>query len=302
MTKPQDHQGSLGPIRGTTLTAPDLQAIEDAYTSLLGYRVVEKGTVSADTAQGWGAPAAAGRPLLILQPESGLPYYIRVVEQAVPQGYRPYRTHGWNAIEMIVKDPDALHERLKDSGAFTITGVPSGVDTYDYLWAMQASGPADEYLYFTRVHPPRPDLAVAQSFVDRCFIMTMAGPDLPAILDFYSGVFGNKASPIFQVGQPQMNDAFGLPRDQKHPLAVVTVGDGTKIETDQAPPEATARPLGAAGLTPGVALVSFECFDFDAHLDRMIAPPRVAALPPFAGSRVGVIRGAAGELIELVER
>jgi hypothetical protein len=54
-------------------------------------------------------------------------------------------------------------------------------------------------------------------------------------------------------------------------------------------------------LPPGLALVTFECSDFDRFADRLIAPPTQAAFAPYEGRRVGVMAGAAGELIELVE-
>jgi catechol 2,3-dioxygenase-like lactoylglutathione lyase family enzyme len=160
------------------------------------------------------------------------------------------------------------------------------VPTYSYLRAMQATGPAGEHLNLTWITEHRPDLAVAESFVDRCFITVMGVPDLPAALKFYGETFGNAASPIRQ-----------LP-DFK--LAVVILKDGSKIEIDElaGPPP---RPRAPGGLPPGVAMTTFECSDFDRYLDRMIAPPVAAAFEPFPGRRVGVMEGAAGELIELVE-
>jgi hypothetical protein len=50
-----------------------------------------------------------------------------------------------------------------------------------------------------------------------------------------------------------------------------------------------------------MAMVTFECRDFDRFVDRMLSPPVAAQLPPHKGRRAGVLTGAAGELIELVE-
>jgi catechol 2,3-dioxygenase-like lactoylglutathione lyase family enzyme len=275
----------LGAIRGVTLTASDLAAVEAAWTGFMGYRTVYRGPVPEAVARAWAAPALTGKPILVLEPESGEPTYLRFVEQETPDDGRPRHAQGWTAVELTVQDSDALHERLKDS-PFKVAGPPRTVPTYSYLRAMQAIGPAGEHLNLTWITEHRPDLAVAKSFVDRCFITVMGVPDLPAALEFYETTFGNAASPIRQL--PQFK------------LAVVVLNDGSKIEIDEqaGPPP---RPRAPGGLPPGLALVTFECSDFDRFADRLIAPPAQAAFAPCKGRRVGVMAGAAGELIELVE-
>ena len=167
-----------------------------------------------------------------------------------------------------------------------MAGPPRTVPTYEYLRAMQAVGPAGENMNLTWITERRPDLAVAESFVDRCFITVMGVPDLPAALRFYENTFGNAASPIRQ-----------LPNFK---LAVVVLNDGSKIEIDEmAGPPPRQRAPGA--LPPGLAMTTFECSDFDRFIERMIAPPVTAEFEPYMGRRVGVMEGAAGELLELVE-
>src|SRR5687768_8920957 len=130
--QPVAQPGSLNAIRGVTVTTPDLDAIERAYNQYLEYQTVERGVVDAETAAGWGAPAAQGAAILIMQPKSGAPTYLRFVQQETPAGYGMYKSYGWNAIEIIVQDPDAVHERLKTAPGFKIEGEPHGVDTYPY--------------------------------------------------------------------------------------------------------------------------------------------------------------------------
>lgn len=275
----------LGAIRGVTLTASDLSAVEAAWTGWMGYRVVHRGPIPEAVARAWDAPALTGRPILVMGPESGAPTYLRFVEQATPDDGRPRHAQGWTAVELTVQDSDALYERLKDS-PFRVAGPPRTVPTYSYLRAMQAVGPAGEHLNLTWITEPRPDLAVARSFVDRCFITVMGVPDLPAALEFYATTFGNAASPIRQL--PQFK------------LAVVVLNDGAKIEIDEqaGPPP---RPRAPGGLPPGLAMTTFECADFDRYAGRLIAPAVPAAFEPYPGRRVGVMAGAAGELIELIE-
>jgi catechol 2,3-dioxygenase-like lactoylglutathione lyase family enzyme len=275
----------LGAIRAATLTASDLDAVEAAWTQYMGYQVAHRAPNPDPVTRDWGAPALAGKEVLVLGPPSGAPTYLRFVEQQTPDDGRPKHAQGWTTVELTVRNSDELYERLKDS-PFRVAGPPRTVPTYSYLRAMQAQGPAGEHLNLTWITEPRPDLAVAQSFVDRCFITVMGVPDLPAALKFYEDTFGNAASPIRQL--PQFK------------LAVVVLNDGSKIEVDEqaGPPP---RPRAPGALPPGLAMTTFECAEFDRFTPRFIAPPVEAAFEPFRGRRIGVMEGAAGELLELIE-
>lgn len=277
--------GVLGAIRAVTLTASDLAAAEAAWVDFMGYRVVRRGVIARETAEAWAAPALVGKRVLVLGPESGEPTYLRFVEQPTPGDNHPRHGQGWTVTELTVRDSDRLNERLAQS-PFTVTGPPRTVPTYEYLRAMQATGPAGEHLNLTWITETRPDLAVAKCFVDRCFIAVLGAEDLPTTLDFYRATFGNAASPIRQL--PQFK------------LAVIVLKDGCKIEVDEQP-GSPARPRAPGGLPPGLAMVSFECSDFERFTDRLIGPPALVPFGAQAGRRSGVMPGAAGELIELIE-
>ena len=98
----------LKTIAIVTLVVRSLATVEPAYQDHLGYSVVERGTVPREITRTWDAPAMTGRPFLLLQPESGAQVYLRFIE--APPGsaeVRPFMTHGWNAMELLVTDPDA---------------------------------------------------------------------------------------------------------------------------------------------------------------------------------------------------
>jgi hypothetical protein len=283
---PVQRPGTLGPIHGVTITAAELAAVEAAWTGVMGYRVVQRGRISSATAAAWGAPAVADRPFVSLGPASGEPTFLRFVEQPTPAGYSSAGTYGWSTTEITVQNSDQLYERLENS-PFKVLRPPSLVPTYPYLRAMQAEGPAGERLNLTWITETRPDLAVAKSFVGRCFIVVQGGPDLPTTLRFFEDTFGAQPSPIRQ-----------LPTLQ---LAVIPLGDGAKIEADQLPPNAVARKRPPGGLPPGVAIVTFACSSFDRHRSMFLAPARDAQLEPFRGRRAATIVGPSGELIELLD-
>lgn len=277
---------TLGAIRAVTITATGLAEVEAAWTRFMSYRLISRGRLSAAMARSWGAPALAGKPLIILGPESGEPTYLRFIEQATPADYDFSGTYGWNTTEITVQNSDQLYERLKDS-PFEVRRPPATVPTYSYLRAMGAVGPAGERLALTWITETRPDLAVAKSFVGRCFIAVQGSPDLPASLEFFRTTFGNSASPIRKL--PSFD------------LSVVTLSDGAKIEIDQHAPGGRPRDRVPGGLPPGLAIVTFECSSFDRMLNRFISAPIPNALEPYLGKRTATMIGLAGELIELLE-
>jgi hypothetical protein len=277
---------TLGAIRAVTLTASDLAAVESAWTKFMGYRVKGRGKLSSQTVKSWGAPSLAGKQFVTLGPASGEPTYLRFIEQPTPDGYDFSGTYGWNTTEITVQNSVELYERLKDS-PFKVRGPPRQVPTYPYLQAMGATGPAGERLNLTWITETRPDLAVAKSFVGRCFITVQSSPDLQGSLDFFRTTFGNTASPIRKL--PSID------------LSVVTLKDGAKIEIDQHKGEGRKRERVADGLPAGVALVSFECSSFNSMTDRFLSPPAKSELEPFSGRHAGTMQGLAGELIELLD-
>jgi catechol 2,3-dioxygenase-like lactoylglutathione lyase family enzyme len=292
----------LGPVRGVTTTADDLDAVEAAYTRWLGYRVVERGEVAPETARAWGAPALAGRPMLALEPESGEPTYLRFVQQQLPGGFKACTSFGWAATEIIVQDAYALAERLAGS-PFRLVGEPRPLDSSEAIHATQFLGPAGEMLYFAMLKRPLPgvEMPTARTFVDRCFIAVLGASDLPASARFFEKTFGAPANPRFNGRIRTISVQNDLPPESRYDLTTVELSAGSKIEIDQYLEFARPRPRPAGGLPAGMAMVTFECRRFDRFTPSMLAPPAPAQAPPHKGRRTGVITGAAGELIELVE-
>jgi hypothetical protein len=291
----------LGRIHGVTTTASDLGAVEDAYSRYLDYRTVDKGVVGESTAIGWGAPLTAGQDCLVMMPASGDNTYLRFVKQDLPHGYKAMTTFGWNATEILVADTDALEARLRGS-PFRISHPPKELTGLPDIRAMQGLGPAEEMLYLTHVQRPVAgyDLPVAKSFVDRCFIAVVAGPDMAALIAFYSGVLGNRANKAHYTPVDVIADANGAPRDTLYGHGTIPLGNGSLVELDEYPAPAVPRPVEEGQLPPGMAIVTFACPDFARYEGRLVAPPRVAEMPPFAGRLSGTLIGAAGELIEII--
>lgn len=279
-------------ILGVTYSVPDLDVVERAYVDHLGFRVVSRGQVDAALATGWGAQACAGRAELTLEPASGEPCRLRFVESAAARGWRALVTHGWNATEFVVQDVDALAARLRGS-SFREIGAPASLTRFPMIRAMQALGPFGECLYFTQVGPGSGlDLARAESFVGRVFIAVAGGSDVDAMFEPYAA-FSNEVDAPVATPVRVLSAANDLPPETPHRHGLVKVGSGTLVELDAYPGTTRPRPVPKGELPPGMAIVSLL-------VDRLPAGIEASSYATSSGGRAALLRGRAGEMIELV--
>ena len=290
----------LGPIIAVTMTVSDLAPIEAAYGNYLGYKVVERGQIPKELAGVWGAPLTEGKSYMVMQPESGANCFLRFIAIDAYPDYKPLTTYGWNSTEILVKDVDAVYERLKSS-PFEVVGTPRNLSTTDKIKAMQVIGPAKELLYLTTVTSESFGLGMAQSFIDRPFIVINGGRDIVELITFYRDVLKNKVSEPQPVRMSALNKVRGFDSEAKHPLSTVDIGGPFLIEIDQYPPGTTDRVRRPGDLPPSTAIVAFEVPSLDKVPVPFVSPPVIMQGRPYNGRRVGVIKGPSGELHELIE-
>jgi hypothetical protein len=162
---------------------------------------------------------------------------------------------------------------------------------------MQAIGPFGECCYFTQVdHTGGLTLAPALSFVGRVFIVVAAGPDADALFQPYNA-FANATDPPVATPVKIISDAFGLAPDALHAHGLVRLPQGTLVELDAYPKGAAPRTVIKGELAPGMAMVSFDVDALGAH--DFIGPAVHGPAVP-GGGVAACLRGAAGELIELI--
>lgn len=291
----------LSSILAVTIVVPDLEAVETAYARHLHYEVVARGTVDEALARAWAAPAMRGRRTVLMGPESGEHVYLRFVESPSSAGYAALKTLGWNAAELLVEDPDALADRLRDS-PFRIVGPPRNLQYNPRIRALQVLGPAGELLYLTRIPPGGSlfDLGSAASFVDRTFIVVLGGPDMAAMQAFYCDVLGVPVIAARPSRVEVLNEAWGFDAQHEIPLGIARLPRNFLVELDEYPPAAPVRQARAGELSPGIAIVTFVV-DTLARDGPYVAAPTALAAAPYHGRRSALLRGAAGELVELVE-
>ncbi len=291
----------LGRIATVTINTPDIPAAVAAYQRFLGYRVVDDGALGRDTARAWGRPALASARAVILEPASGSDTYLRFVEGPTYVHYQPFACLGWNAVELVVADVDALAGQLA-GGPFRLIGEPADLSFTDKIRAMQVVGPAREVLYLTQIKEKLAafDTPEATAFVDRAFIVILGGSSLDLLQDFYHGRFGVARVEAMPSVISVLSAPYGLPRDYRHAIAALKVAGQCYIEADEMPPGAIARPCEPGQLPPGIAMVSFEVDQLPDCASSLGPAHRSPALP-YGGRRSLACLGAAGELIELVE-
>jgi catechol 2,3-dioxygenase-like lactoylglutathione lyase family enzyme len=295
----------LSAILAVTLVVSDLAAVERAYVEWLGFRVVERGVLSVEQATSWDAPAAAGSRVVVLQPASGAETYLRLIERPATPGFRAMATHGWNSNEILVEDPAALERRFGAADSpFRVVGPTAPLGSNSSVIAMQALGPGGELNYFTRI-PPSGGTFIktpARSAVDRTFIVVLGGPSMDALRRFYAEVLGMQPTAPYSSTVGVLQYALKLPKDAQTRIALVPISPGFLIELDEYPPVTVPRPLRTGDLPPGMAMVTFASGAFGSRPLPWVRPP-VSGSPSviYSGRRAGVVRGAAGEWLELVE-
>jgi hypothetical protein len=294
----------LGPIRCVTITAEDPEALAGVYQQWLGYRRLRVDTpesVSAEMAAGWGAPDQQGAEHLLLAPERGDDFCFRIVRGATGD-YQALTTWGWNAAELIVENVDAMAERLVGS-PFKLIGPPEDLSFTDAIRALQIEGPAREVLYLTQFKRQLPefDTPVPRCAVDRTFIVILGGPDLEALQAYFQQRFQVPEVPIMPVKITVLSNALGLPAEQLHDLAALPLHGKSFIEADRYPPITRARQAPTGCLPPAISIVSFEVPSLQPFLADALGGVYRCELPPHRGARALSLRGAAGELIELIE-
>ncbi len=291
-------------ILAVTLVVPDLDTARDAYCRWLGYELVEDGRVGEGLAAAWNAPGATMRRQSLLQPASRWPTYLRLIEgPPAPAGYAALRTQGWNANEILVQDPDALAAELSRGSPFRVVGPPRNLDSSPTVRAMQAIGPAGELNYFTRI-PPAGGIFIrtpAQCAVDRTFIVVLGGSSIEALSSFYGTVLGLPVTTPIETPIELLQQAWALPPESRTRMAIARVSDSSVIELDEYPAQAPLRPCAPGALPPGIAMVSFGTPHLGARDLPWISPPAARAESPYDGARAGMLRGPAGEWIEIVE-
>lgn len=284
-----------------TIAVSNLGSVENAYEEYLGYQTVESGTVSEEIVELWQAPDMLDKDYVLMRPEKAEPVYLRFIELTPPESYAPMQTHGWNAFELAVKDPDVLAERLKDS-PFEVLGPPRNLyPTEGSPRVMQVRGPGNEIIYMTRPAGGGEFGEYAATFVGRPFIVINGGSSMDDMQSYYKDHFNMPVTPAQNYAITIISRLNDKPLDTKYPLSIVPLPSGALIELDGYKPWSRPRVNTEGLIPPGISSVSFIADDLDLITAPWVTEPRAIAAAPYNGRRAGLVLGAAGEWIEIIE-
>jgi hypothetical protein len=294
-------------IRAATLTVSNIERSKKLYCEWLNYTEVEAGHISTSLAQSWGTPNTAGKPFCVLRPQSEAQVYVRMIEQPTVNEYKALNSYGWAAIEICNQDTLAVNEIMEKS-PFEIIGVPQALDGLPSIFPMQVKGPDQEVVYLTEFKERKMesyDLPEAHSLIDRMFILVMACSDLDKSGAWLSKHLRIDQGPPMDLIYTLINDAFGLPEDDKQTIATLQHERDVFLEIDQLPAQAINRPKHEGMLPPCAALASFRHPDFDAldeiNKDLWITSPAIYDGPIYNGKRAATMKAPDGTLIEVID-
>ena len=246
---------AAGPLLHATLVVSDAEKLLTAYAAL-GLVAVAQAPVSAAQAQEWQQPQLAARRCTLLASAGGEPL-LRIIE--VPgTPLRPTRfSHGWLALEILVRDVDALAEPAR-RGGFEIVGAPADLDVSPFIRAMQLVGPAGEMLYLTQVKAPvapfdLPLSSALASNVGPLFIAVISVPSRTAALAACAPLLPTSTLQ-FDTKVTVLNRALRRPLGTRWPVATVQLAGQCLFEIDEVvdasvSSAASALPAGLAWVT-----------------------------------------------------
>lgn len=293
-----------GQIVCGTISVSDLDKSVAIYRDFLYQELLETGEVSAELAQAWGAENCTGARYAILAAPTEAKSYFRLVEVPTTERVKPATTLGWNAFELTVKDVFALAEHIEGNG-FEIDGPPKLVDGFTSFIPMQVFGPDGEVLFLNQVNHSDVDvdLPIAQSEVGEIFIAVLASPDRELSTEEYVQSLGLDRAATHSLRYGLINRAFDLPVETKQSISMVQNKRWPILQVDQYPDYAEQRPQRAGYLPNGNSIISLlvESISDLSIAEKAIGPEISPAGGIYQGRKTQVIKGSAGELIELIE-
>lgn len=288
------------PVMATIVTAQFDDTLK-AYKEVLGYEQIEKGQLSEAMATHWGLPKLAKNRLAILAPKSGVPVFLRFIEVTHAKQSRP--SCGWFALEICVKDVEALYKRLIKTETFTPFAEPTPLAFTDRVYPMQCRGPAGEILYLNEVRGSLPniDLPIANSDVDHLFIAILSAADMEHANEFYCSLLNMSVNERHEIAYKTINRVHGLPLETRHNLSTLGGPRQVGLEIDQYPGLANPpRPITEETMISGVLMVSFVSDIQGVLPERHICSTEVLSQAPYNGAKSTILIGPAGERTELI--
>ena len=290
---------NIGKISAVTIPSPDLSKSVEQYIEFLNYRLVDEGQVSKEEAIAWKAENIEGADYVVLQPENSNDFAFRFIKQEIQGEYIPFKSGGWNAAELIVRNVDEMAIKLSNSD-FDIFGPHADLSIKDQRRARQVIGPSMEILYLTEFKSKLPefDSPIARCDVDQTFIVILAGSSMDQMQEFYCDSFNLERAVVMDSRIRAISRVFGNPEDTKYKSAAIPIKDQCLIEIDELPHGSAIRSSEPGYLLPGISMVSFLYYGEDNEHAEIYR----CNLPHLKDKQCSSIHGNDQEIIELIHK
>lgn len=257
-----------GPVRQVVIGSTRLDADAGIFAALFRWRVAADTSLDAPTAARWGVPVSAGARSVTVRPADEGLADVRLV--AVPEidGYRPFRSPGWSAVELITDDLDTLMAELDDSSmgaGVEVAGSPAPIgDSGGTLRAAQLVLPGGAPVYVTEINGPLGAFELPRSRKPAVpgargvFIAVAAVAELDVARSAVRSILDGRIVTDHALAVGVLNRAFDLAPTHRHRVSTVQLAGRTAIEFDQLPAGWTERPTAPGCLPPGIAVVCVE--------------------------------------------
>ncbi|MAA54842.1 MAG: hypothetical protein CMK43_06665 [Porticoccaceae bacterium] len=279
-----------------TLLATDLKETAEAYHDHFGYRTISSGIINYLCAKQSGYESMDGQNFIIMRPPEGSPQVmIRFIEGGDP-AYQPMLTSGWNAIELLARDPDKLSKNMVGR-AFEVIGPPAYLTNAKNILAMQVTGPSNELVYLTHMHDPSLSLLKPQSpasAVGNTFIVVHGSNNLENHQQFLQKTFKNILTDPVRFKIDILAKARGDSRDTRYPIMLVKFAGPFGLEFDQ---YQTALPTKA--VSGGIVLVSASVDSIDKANVDWIREPTQSRCVGLSG-KTGLLQFPSGAKLEVL--
>lgn len=248
-----------GPLLHATLRVARLQPLIEAYAGL-GLVELARGMVDMQTAQHWRQIDLVTQDVVELGPPGGAPL-LRLIESPLARPRPTLSEHGWLALEILVREVDALLPRARAAG-FEILG--EAADAEPHTRTLQLVGPAGERLHLTQRDeaaeapfelPLSAELAAAHDGLGPLFGAQM----MVASREQAGQVCGLLEPLATQAGDMPLEGlsrALGRPSEQRWPVATLQWAGRCRLRINEvlshqvaAPPHDDMPPHGLSWLT-----------------------------------------------------
>ena len=294
------NQPHLGPVVGATLLTSDIQKASAHYQSGMGYTLAREEQVTQQLCDLWRTPRLLGNPMQLFSGDNEH-QWLRLIEDKNCAATLPLKTQGWMALEVNVANVDIIHQDI-DKSAFTIIGEPAYLQISDAIKAMQVIGPCNEVSYITQIDKPVPpfSLPMTTARLGSLFIPVLCTQDRDASLAFYEAL--NQFSGLkFDTKVTVLNNAWGHDIEHQYPVATLQLAGNCLFEIDEVC-EASPLTRNPGSLPSGISMITCMVDDVSRIARHYKVPLSHIENAYYPSTKVIMLNGPAGELIELVER